>query len=180
MLGRDHGCIDTRSDIYSLGAVLYHVLVNVPPFDDLPIEDLSIDEIRNVISQQDPTLPSKRNLEFAHILRGDLDAIVVKAMQRNPEQRYQAVSELHDDLSRYLRDLPIQANPESRWTHLRRLTKRNKILIAASLLAILGLLSGFVISLIEGRKAIASCSVTRGAQDDTPGANEDLFWTPDG
>jgi serine/threonine protein kinase/WD40 repeat protein len=148
--------VDTRSDIYSLGAVLYHLLAKVPPFDDLPMEKMTLDEICKVISQRDAIPPSKRNPEEAKTLRGDLDAIVHKAMHRNPEDRYQTVSGLLDDLNFYLSDLPILARTESRWTRLRRFGKRNKMPIAAVMLSVLALTLGLLLSVRKERRAIAA------------------------
>lgn len=148
--------VDTRSDIYSLGAVLYNLLVDVPPFDHLSIEDLSLDQLREAISKSDPVAPSVRSPEQARFLKGDLDAVVIKAMQQNPEDRYQSVGELYDELDRYLNDLPVKANPESAWAHLRRLGKRHKILIGSGVLAITGLLFGMIVSIVEQRRTAGS------------------------
>ncbi len=148
--------IDTRSDIYSLGALLYTLLVNAPPFDDISIENLSFDELKEAITKNEPMLPSKRRPEYKNSLRGPLDAIVMKAMERDPEDRYQSVGELYEDLRNYLNDQPVTAYPESTWQQVKRFCKKHKILIASGTLAIAGLLAGLLMSILQERRAMRS------------------------
>jgi serine/threonine protein kinase/WD40 repeat protein len=148
--------IDTRSDIYSLGALLYNVLVDAPPFDGVPVEELSFDQLKEIITQKDPIAPSQRSPQKARELKGDLDAIVLKAMRRQPENRYQTVSELYDDLQSHLNDLPVKAYPGSPLAQAIKLCRRHKIFFASTSLAIFGLLSGLVFSIVQERKAMES------------------------
>ncbi|MFM8325834.1 MAG: protein kinase domain-containing protein, partial [Pirellulaceae bacterium] len=148
--------IDTRSDIYSLGAVLYTLLVEAPPFDDLSLENLSLEQIKQEITKCDPIAPSERLPEAAGILRGALDAIVLKSMQRDPEDRYQTVGELMEDLKCYLNDLPVKAHAESTWKKATRFSKRHRILLASMFLAIAGLLGGLIMSILQERRASES------------------------
>jgi serine/threonine protein kinase/WD40 repeat protein len=141
--------IDTRVDIYSSGALLYNMLTGFAPFDHVPLEQLSHHEKRQLISTSDPIAPSERNTSIAGQLRGDLDAIVAKAMHRDPEMRYSSMGQLHEDLEAYLQDALVQANSKDRWNHWRKFTKRNKKQLLAGTLAIVGLLVGLVISIIQ-------------------------------
>jgi serine/threonine protein kinase/dipeptidyl aminopeptidase/acylaminoacyl peptidase len=145
--------IDTRSDIYSSGALLYNLLTGFAPFDNIALEDLSHEERKQVVHTTDPMAPSRRTPVLARKLRGDLDAIVSKAMQRDPELRYASMEQLHEDLQAYLRDRPVQANARDRWLNCRKFAARNKIQMFAGGLAILGLLTGLVISVIQRNHA---------------------------
>jgi serine/threonine protein kinase len=127
--------IDTRSDIYSLGAVLYFLLTDQHPFNESELLDRDLEEIGTLVSKMDPPLPSIRSPRLAKSLRGDLDSMVRKAMCRDVEKRYQSVAQFADDLQRYLRGDSVSANPDSAWTHFRRLTKRYQLLITATALA---------------------------------------------
>jgi len=127
--------IDTRSDIYSLGAVLYFLLTDQHPFNDSQLAKRNFAEIGKLVSENDPPLPSHRSPKLATSLRGDLDCMVRKAMCRDVEKRYQSVAQFADDLQRYLRGDSVSANPDSPWTYFRRLTRRHKLLVSATALA---------------------------------------------
>lgn len=127
--------IDTRSDVYSLGAVLYYLLTQQHPFSEEQLAVRDFTEIGELVSKNDPPLPSQRNPKLAKILRGDLDSIVRKAMCRDVEQRYQSVAQLGEDLQRYLRGDTVSTNPDSPWTQFRKLTKRYQLLVATAALA---------------------------------------------
>ena len=146
--------VDTRSDIYSLGALFYTLLTGKPPFDAAAVRDKSIGEIRELVLKTLPLSPSQRDPKNAHLLRGDLDAIVLKAMQRNPEDRYQSVDQLHDDLRCYLSEYPISATRASTWTNLKKFSRRNKRLIAVATLGIAGLFIGLVLAIAKERRAV--------------------------
>ncbi len=150
------GGIDTRSDIYSLGALLYNVLVDVPPFDDVPVEELSLQQLKESITRNDPIPPSLRSKESSFVLQGDLDAIILKSMKRDPEDRYKTVGELYDDLQAYLNDLPVKANPGSTWHQAKKFARRHKVFLAGAALAITGLLTGLIFSTIQSQRATES------------------------
>jgi len=136
---KDGDLVDARSDIYSLGALLYVLLTESPPFDRWQLDDKSIDEIRELVQGQDPVLPSRRAPSLAAILKGDLDAIVSKAMHRDVEKRYQSVAQLHEDLRHYLLGETVSCNAGSSWIQICKIAKRNRLLIGASGVALAGL-----------------------------------------
>lgn len=153
--------VDTRSDIYALGALFYTLLTGKPPFDAASVRGKSIGQIRDMVLTTPPLPPSQRDPQNAHLLRGDLDAIVLKAMQRNPEDRYQSVDQLHDDLRCYLSDYPISATRASTWTSLKKFSRRNKRLIAVATLGIAGLFTGLVMAIAKERRAVESERIAR-------------------
>jgi hypothetical protein len=134
------GDVDTRADIYSLGGVLYELLAGRPPFD---IEDLlrqGIDEMRRVLCHTDSPRPSTAALHplegqqppfEATALRGDLDWIVMRALEKDRDRRYQTARGLALDIEHYLQDEPVQARPPSRLYRLHKLVRRNKATFAA-------------------------------------------------
>ncbi|MFZ4081930.1 MAG: serine/threonine protein kinase [Pirellula sp.] len=143
--------IDIRSDIYSLGALLYVMLTDQNPFDDAQLTDKSLEEIGELIGNFDPLLPSQRIPQLAGVLRGDLDSIVRKAMSRDVEKRYQSVAQFSEDLRHYLSSKSVSANPGNSWVQFLRLAGRNQLLIVAAALVFAGMLVGWLIAVYGAR-----------------------------
>jgi serine/threonine protein kinase/WD40 repeat protein len=150
--------VDIRSDVYSLGVLLYELLTGTTPFDKKRFAKAAYEEIRRIIKEEEPPRPStrlstlgetlsqvsaRRNTEPAKLsalVRGDLDWIVMKALEKDRTRRYETASSLAADVRRFLSEEPIEARPPSTWYRLRKLARRNKValitmgLVAASLL----------------------------------------------
>jgi WD40 repeat protein/serine/threonine protein kinase len=139
---------DTRTDIYSLGVLLYELLTGTTPFDKERLKGASYDEIRRIIRDEEPAKPSKkistlgqaattisanRKTEprrLSQLFRGELDWIVMKALEKDRNRRYETASSFAADVQRYLHDEPVQACPPSALYKFRKLVRRNKRVVA--------------------------------------------------
>ena len=150
--------IDTRSDIYSLGVLLYELLAGVTPFDRERMRTVGYDEMRRIIREEDPPSPSTRlstlgqaavtvsaerqsdPQRLCRLLRGELDWIVMKALEKDRTRRYETANELARDVDRYLKDEPVAACPPSSWYRFRKFTRRHKAALRITAAAALVLL----------------------------------------
>jgi serine/threonine protein kinase len=151
--------IDTRSDIYSLGVLLYELLTGSPPFSRKELEKAGMLEMLRVIREREPSKPStklstadglptlaaNRGTEPARLtklVRGELDWIVMKALEKDRNRRYETANGFAMDLQRYLAGEPVQAVPPSVGYRLRKFVRRNKRPVLAGLLILLALIAG--------------------------------------
>jgi serine/threonine protein kinase len=189
--------VDTRSDVYALGVLLYELLTGTTPHDAQRLRTVAYDEVRRIIREEEPSSPSMRIStlgpaaatmsatrksdpgRLSQLVRGELDWIVMKALEKDRNSRYQTVNELAMDLQRYLRNEPVQACPASAWYRFRKFARRNRgSLLTVSLLA-LALVAGTVFSCWQAiratwaearenearREAIANLQMAREAVD---------------
>jgi non-specific serine/threonine protein kinase/serine/threonine-protein kinase len=164
--------VDTRTDVYSLGVLMYELLVGVLPFESNELRSVGFDEIRKKIREQDPPKPSTRlttpgfNTDHAiknrktdlsaltKQLKGELDWITMKAMAKDRTQRYASASELAADVLRYLKHEPVVAGPPSAMYRLRKYVRRHKVGVAAATVVVLAMILGITGTTIGLLKAV--------------------------
>jgi tetratricopeptide (TPR) repeat protein len=133
------GDVDTRSDVYSLGVVLYELLCNELPYD---VRGKSVPEAVRLIQFATPRRPS----QMVNELSGDVETVVLKALHKDREQRYSSAAELAADIRRYLDNRPIQAKPAGTWHSFRLFARRNRVGVVAAAVVFLVLLASTIIS----------------------------------
>jgi len=164
--------IDARTDIYSLGAMLYELLSGMPPFDASTLRSLAFLEIQRVIREVEPARPSSRigklppgaaeqvagNRQktasaLAHTLGSELEWVPLKAMRKDRDQRYRTASELADDVRNYLGGMPLLAGPESRLYLARKFLRRHRNGVATVLVVTVAILSATAVASWQAARA---------------------------
>jgi eukaryotic-like serine/threonine-protein kinase len=156
-----HRAIDTRSDVYSLGTVMYELLAGAPPFDPKVLRESAMEHVLQIIRQQQPAKPSTRVTESAlqrtvvssRDLTGELDWIVMRALEKEPGRRYQTASDLAADIARFLRDEPVLAGPPGTVYRMRKFATRHRWAVTAASVGIASLIGATVVSTVMARRA---------------------------
>jgi serine/threonine protein kinase/tetratricopeptide (TPR) repeat protein len=155
--------VDTRSDVYSLGVLLYELLTGTTPFEKERFKEAGYDEMRRIIREEDPPRPSARistlgqaatavstrrksdPRRLSHLFRGELDWIVMKCLEKDPDRRYETANGLAMDVRRYLADEPVVACPPSTTYRMRKFARRHRRALTTA-----GLMLFFLVALGAG------------------------------
>lgn len=172
--------VDTRSDIYSLGVLLYELLTGSPPIERERLAQAAFDELRRIIREEEPPKPSTRLTQsgerlasiaaqrrteparLSKLIRGELDWIVMKALEKDRTRRYETAAGFAADIERYLADEPVEACPPSLAYKVRKFARRNKAAVASTVMITAALVLGIAISTWQAIRAVVA---ERRAQD---------------
>jgi WD40 repeat protein/serine/threonine protein kinase len=158
---RGAGDIDTRADIYSLGVILYELVTGLRPLDAKRLKSAALAEMIRIVQEEEPSKPSTRLISHASLpalaalrktqpsklmalLRGELDWIVMKCLEKDRERRYATANALGRDIQRYLADEPVEARPPTARYRLRKFVIRHKRPVLAATLVMLALIGGTI------------------------------------
>jgi WD40 repeat protein/tRNA A-37 threonylcarbamoyl transferase component Bud32 len=180
--------IDTRTDVYSLGVMLYELLAGSTPFDANELMSQGIDAMRKTIREKEPVRPSTRlatlkgeeltttakrrsadTAKLLHQLKGDLDWIVMKCLEKDRTRRYETANGLATDLKRHLENEPVMARPPSAAYKLQKAIRRNKLAYAAALAVTVALLVATAVSVWQAKvalRAVDEAEKSRAAEKD--------------
>jgi eukaryotic-like serine/threonine-protein kinase len=176
--------IDTRADIYSLGVILYELLTGLLPIDARRLEKAALLEMMRLVREEEPIKPSTRlsthdslpslaavrkadPKRLTAALRGELDWVVMKCLEKQRDRRYESANGLGRDIQRYLADEPVEARPPSTTYRLGKFLRRNKgpaLAVAVVLLALMGGMAGTSWGLLRAEKRRVEAEQARQAE----------------
>ncbi len=175
--------LDTRSDIYTLGAILYELLTGTTPLSGEQLKQAAFDEILRLIREADPKRPSSRLIpatdavrvtsaarstepaRLARTLRGDLDWITLKSLEKDRERRYGSAAALAADIARHLTSEPVEAGPPSALYRFRKFAKRNRLALTSAAVVVVAMVGATIVSLWQMRRAEMEAATAKAVTD---------------
>ena len=186
--------VDTRSDIYSLGVMMYELLTGSTPLQKHRIKQAARDEVLKRIREEDPPLPSSRlssstetlptisqqrrmePAQLTKLVRGELDWIVMKSLEKDRTRRYDTADGLARDIERFLSDEPVEACPPSTTYRLRKYAHKHRALLTTIAAFALILIAGTSVSVWQAIRATSAEAIAKKALDDAETDRDEALW----